>query len=446
MGRQGGFDSPAILVGMRRLGLVALALLLLTGCTQQSSGGAFSDQPTPNLTPQPPPRLDLEALRMLRARVAQSLPGQVTGGELAVTWGSGVAAPLTGPYREDAAAADSLGLLAARSLARRPSGGPGDALAGQAQALAASTTSAFRQLDGPQGGAYLLLARVAPTPRAGPTATDAPLPCPSAAGGVADRPECLRKHVADGLLAAWYAPDGKMFIHVGDTTTVYRPVEAISVGAALVVAGYAEHDEGKIQAGSNIIGVEMKHDFDPRYGLAYGLVSVTAQGAHDIADSNTRLADQAGIAQALLAAFDASREQQYFADARTVLEPLMDEAAAFRGDSGYLAGFDLRGASPAPGGAVDVEAAVLILEAARHYDHDDGGRFSHLEENAAQALLNSAGRLSPEAGLPGTIQPQGPSKASGVVSGLAVVAIDEVLSDLAPPPSPAASAGTSPKP
>ena len=323
-------------------------------------------------------------------------------------------------------------------MARHSSFGPGDAFAGQTQALAASTTAAFRQLDGSQGAAYLLLARVSPTPKAGPSATDTPQSCPTTATGVADRPECLRKHVADGLLAAWYAPDSKMFLHVGDTTTVYRPVEAIAVGAALVVAGYAEHDEGKIQAGSNIISVEMKHDFDPHYGLAYGLVNATAQGAHDVVDSNTRLADQAGIAEALLAAFDASREQPYFASARTVLEPVMDEAVAFRGESGYFSGFDLRGASPAPGGAVDVEAGLLILQAARHYDRDDGGRFSHLEENAAQAVVGSVAKLTPEAGLPGSIQP-GSSHASGVVSALAVVAIDEVLSDLAPTPSPGAS-------
>ena len=239
MGDRSRLDLPAILENMRRLGLVALALLCLAGCTQQPAGGAFSDKPTPSLTPQPPPRIDLEALRMLRARVAASLTGHVAGGDLAPTWGSGVAASLAGPYREDAAAADAVGLLAARSLARHPSGGAGDGLAGQARLLATSTTAAFRQLDGPQGGAYLLLAKVSPTPKTGPSATDAAQPCPTAAVGGADRPECLRKQVADGLLAAWYASDTKMFLHLGDTTTVYRPVEAISVGAALVVAGYS---------------------------------------------------------------------------------------------------------------------------------------------------------------------------------------------------------------
>ena len=263
--------------------------------------------------------------------MAGSLPAHVAGGELQLNWGGGATVALAGPYREDAATADALGLLAARSLVKHPSGGPGDAMAGQRDALAASTTAAFRQLDGPQGAAYLLLARVSPTAPAAPTATDAAQSCPSPAAGSADRPECLRKHVADGLLAAWYATDTKMFLHVGDTTTVYRPVEAISVGAALVVAGYAEHDEGKIQAGSNIISGEMKHDFDPHFGLVYGLVSTTAQGGHDIADSNARLADAAGIAEALLAAFDSSREQQYLADARTVLQPVMDEAVAIRG-------------------------------------------------------------------------------------------------------------------
>ena len=224
-----------------------------------------------------------------------------------------------------------------------------------------------------------------------------------------------------------------MFLHVGDTTTVYRPVEAISLGAALVVDGYAEHDEVKIQAGSNIVSHEMKNDFDQHFGLAYGLVSVTAQGGHDVVDSNARLADQAGIAEALLEAFDASREQQCLSDARVALQPLMDEVAAIRGDSGYVSGFDLRGAGPS-GGPVDLEAALLTLEAARHYDRDDGGRFARLEENAARALFGGIANLDAARGLPGVIQPQGESQRSGVVTGLALVVIGRVVADLTRPP------------
>jgi hypothetical protein len=429
---------------MRRLGLVALGLLFLAGCQQQTAGGAFSDQPPPNPTPAPRAQLDLEGLTGLRARVASSLPAHAGNGELAPTWGPGLPAPLAGPYREDAAAADALGLLAARSLAEHPSGGAGDALINQRQALADAATAAFRQLDGPQGAAYLLLGRVAPTPQSAPSATDAAQPCPSPTADSA-RPDCLRKHVADGLLAAWYAGDSKMFLHVGDTTTVYRPVEAISVGAALVVAGYAERDEIKIQAGSSIIAHEMKNDFDQHFGLAYGLVSITAQGGHDVVDSNARIADQAGIAEALLEAFDASREQPYLAYARTALQPLLDEAVGIRGDTGYVGGFDLRGVGPGAG-PVDVEAALLTLEAARHYDRDDGGRFSHLEENAAHALFGSVTKLDLVSGLPGSIQPQGESQRSGVVTALAVVVIGRVVADLAPPAAASGGAGPTPTP
>jgi hypothetical protein len=239
-----------------------------------------------------------------------------------------------------------------------------------------------------------------------------------------------------------------MFLHLGDTTTVYRPVEAISVGSALVVAGYAEHDETKIQAGSNILAVEMRNDFDPHFGLVYGLVSVTSKGGHEVADSTTHLADQAGIAEALLRAFDASREQQYFADARTVLQPLLDEAVGIRGDAGYVTSFDLHTAGPADGTPIDLEAALLALRAARHYDRDDGGRFTHLEENAALALLAGAAQTNPSGGLPGslparngTTQPSnaGTAPRSGVVSALAVVTLDEVLADLGPSPSPSPS-------
>ena len=78
----------------------------------------------------------------------------------------------------------------------------------------------------------------------------------------------------------------------------------------------------------------------------------------------------------------------------------------------------------------------MILEAARHYDRDDGGRFSRLEENASQALLGGAAVVPLDGGLP--VQPGAPK--SGVISALAVVVIDEVLTDLAAP------VGASPSP
>jgi hypothetical protein len=419
---------------MRRLGLLALTVMALAGCSS-SAGGAFSDRPSPLSTAVPTAQLDLAALRALRAQVAASLVGHVLRGDLAPTWAPGNPTPLAGPYREDAIAADTLGLIAAHTLAAHPSGGPGDAMAGQGTLLAAASTAAVRGLDGPQGAAYLLLAQASPSRPSAPSATGTPDPCAPPIPGQ-ENPYCLRKQVADGLLAAWYAADSRMFLHLGDTTTVYRPVEAISTGAALVVAGYAEHDETKIQAGSNIIAVEMRNDFDPHFGLAYGLVSVTNKGGHDIADSTTHLADQAGIAEALLQAFDASREQQFFADARTVLQPLLDETVGIRSDAGYVTSFDLHTAGPADGSPVDLEAAVLTLRAARHYDRDDGGRFAHLEENAARALLAGGARSSPSGGLPGVLPAQGSALRSGVVSALAVVTLDEVVTDLAPSPSP----------
>jgi hypothetical protein len=421
---------------MRRLGLLALAVLALCGCQQSSAGGAFSDQASPRATAIPRANLDLAGLRRLRSQVAAGVFAHLAGGQLATTWGPGSAVPIAGPYREDAVSVDTLALIAARSLATHPTGGPGDAMAAQAQALASASAAAAHQLDGPQGAAYLLLAQASPTPASSPSASDIPDPCASPVPGQ-ERPQCLRKQVADGLLTAWYASDRKMFAHLGDTTSVYRPVEAISVGAALVVDGYTQRDETKIEAGSNIIGVEMCNDFDPHFGLAYGLVSVTNKGGHEVADSTTHLADQAGIAEALLQAFDASREQQYFADAKTVLQPLLDEAVGIRGDAGYVTSFDVHTAGPTEGSPVDLEAAVLALRAARHFDRDDGGRFVHIEENATQALLAGAAKVNPAGGLPGILPATGLALRSGVVSALAVVTLEEAVADLAAPASPA---------
>src|SRR5207245_197595 len=115
----------------------------------------------------------------------------------------------------------------------------------------------------------------------------------------------------------------------------------------------------KITAGSQIIGKEMGSDFDQHFGLVYGLMSATPQGSRIPTDTTTRLADQAGIAEMLLEAFDVSREQQYLDQARKVLQPLLDDRVGLHQQSGYLSGFDLRGPGPDPAGPIDVEATLL---------------------------------------------------------------------------------------
>ena len=72
-------------------------------------------------------------------------------------------------------------------------------------------------------------------------------------------------------------------------------------------------------------------------------MSASPQGGRTVVDADTRLADQAGIAEVLLEAFDASREQAYLADAARALKPLLEEPVALRGPNGYVSGFDLRG-------------------------------------------------------------------------------------------------------
>lgn len=421
---------------MRRLQLVALAAVLLASCTQ-SSGGAFSD-PTQKASPQPVAKLDLDALGRLRDQLAAAAAAHTSRGNLELGWGAGPDYPSAGPYRNTAAVANALDLLAARSLATtavRP-----DTLQPAIPALSAATAAGYRDLAGPDGAAYLLLARLGPA-GAG-CASPSPTPSPESTD-----PGCLRAGFADAIMTGWYAPDSKSFFHVGDPTTIYRPVDAFAVGAAMVVAGYqGEGDDKKIGAGSDIIAKEMGAGFDPHFGLVYGLMSATPRGSRQATDTNTRLADQAGIAEMLLQAFDASREQQYLADAAKVLEPLLDEHAGLRADAGYLAGFDLKTTGPGPDTPVDFEATLLVLQAARHYDRDDGGHFSPLEEAAAQALLNGAGKVDASQGLPAALQAAVATRRSGIVTALGIVAITDVLAHPpgASPPAPSPPAPPSP--
>jgi len=256
--------------------------------------------------------------------------------------------------------------------------------------------------------------------------------CPTPVAGAAN-PDCLRKQVSDGLLAAWYSRDSRMFFHVGETSTVYRPVDAIAVGAALVVAGFQLRDETKIAAGTQVLDHELRNDLDEHYGLLYGLVTVTAQGGRTVTDYNARLADQAGAAETILEAFDYSREAQQQGFAQRLLQPLLDEKFAARAASGaYIAGFDVQSSGPAGEIPGDVLATVLTLQAASHYDRDDGGRFAHLEETAAEALLALVDvdrKLGAEAstGLPARMTSGGVTQRSGVTTAVAVTVLSDLL-------------------
>jgi hypothetical protein len=433
---------------MRRLLLLLLLAALTASCTQ-NTGGSFTEAPTPLPTgPAARAQLDLKTLGTVRAQAAVALVSHLHAGVLDPSWGAGAPPQVAGPYSDAAPEAEAMALQALRSLAVSPSLGS-EAATGQKAAVTNSATQAFKQLDGPRGGAYLLLVDAAhPAAPSGPYAVDpAPTSCATPVSGAA-QPECLSRQVSDGLMAAWYAPDSKMFFQVGETSTVYRPVDAIAVGCALLVAGFQLHDEQKIQAGTNIVQKEMKTDVDNNYGFLAGLVTATATGGHQVTDYNTRLADHAGAVELLLEAFDYSRENQYMVDAQKLLQPLLDERIQLHEASGgYIPGFDLQSSGPPDHGPSDTVATLLVLQAARHYDRDDGGHFAHLEETAAGALttLLDADRKQggdPATGLPATVPESGSISRSGLVTALAVVVLGDVLRDFGgagPSPSPSPS-------
>ncbi|MDP9325740.1 MAG: hypothetical protein M3O87_04290 [Candidatus Dormibacteraeota bacterium] len=401
---------------MRRLLISTLAVFLLASCTQGGSG-AFSE-PSASPSPVSPAKLDMEALAKIRDQLAGSLVTHTAGGHLEQSWGPGGGFTLAGPYRNIPAYLDGLDLLAAKALLAPGSGGAG--LQAAVAQLAASTATEIHDLNGPNGGAYLVLARVA--------ALSPPATCPSPGSPPGPDPTCQRAAFSDALKTGWYAPDTKSYFHVGDSTTVYRPVDAIGVGAALVVAGYDEHNDDKINAGSEIIKKEMSADFDQHFGLPYGLMTATVKGGRQPSDTNTRVVDAAGMAEMLLLAFNASREQQYLSYARNILEPLLEDRAGLRAHDGYVTGFDLR-TSSAQGAPLDFLATALVLQAARHYDRDDGGRFARLEEAAAAAFLAGTTAADPTQGTAATLSGTTPSARSGLVTAVTVVALCDVIAN-----------------
>ncbi|GAC1327530.1 MAG: hypothetical protein NVSMB17_01660 [Candidatus Dormibacteria bacterium] len=413
---------------MHRLFPAALLLVLLTACSR-SAPQSF----VPDATPSPegsaaPARLDLKSLAALHAALVPALQAHLHDGTLDLAWPSGGASSLAGPYSDAPPEAGAAALQALRD------GAPASSTA----AVSTAVTEAYKQLDGPRGGAYLLLADAAhPAARTAPGGAETPISCPTPTTGGA-RPECLRKQVSDGLLAAWYARDTHMFFRVGETSTVYRPVDAIAVGAALLVAGFQLHDDAKIDAGTQVLQREMKTDLDERYGLLYGLVTATSAGGHSVTDYHARLADQAGAAEAMLEAFDYSREALQQGFAQKLLQPLLEEKFPARAASGgYISGFDLQASGPAERGQSDVFATLLTLQAARHYDRDDGGRFARLEETAAAALLSAvesdrkAGG-DPTAGLPARLADEGVAPRSGITTAVAVTVLADVLRQSTP--------------
>ncbi|MFN2465167.1 MAG: hypothetical protein ABR598_02755 [Candidatus Dormibacteria bacterium] len=422
---------------MPRLFSLVLAVLSLASCSQ-NTGGAFSPVSPSPVSPVQPAQLDQSALRAIHSAALGATLSHTTTGNLDLTWGAG--APMRqvdGPYTNAVPEADALALQAIRA-----------AHAGPETAVAAATVDAFKQLDGPRGGAYLLLADAAHPPPSGPPAPADPAPaaCPTPAATAA-RPECLRRQVSDGLLAAWYAPDTRMFFKVGETSTIYRPVDAIAVGCALVVAGFQERNEQKIQAGNQIVQREMRTDLDDHFGLLAGLVTATAQGGREVTDHVGRLADQAGAAEALLEAFDFSREQPYMSYAQRLLQPLLAEQVPLRAPSGgYITAFDLQTSGPGDHLVSDVVATLLVLQAARHYDRDDGGRFARLEETAAAALAavlsTDRGRAGDTGGgLPAIVPEAGVGVRSGLATALAAVVLADVSRDLGGAASPSPGSG-----
>ena len=424
---------------MRRLLPAALLLLALASCSQ-AAPQAFAPDPTPSPSAAAPrAQLDLKALAALHAALRTALTAHLHDGSLDLAWGPGAALAPSGPYAQASPEVDAAALQALRD------GAPPSTTA----AASTAVTDAYKQLDGPRGGAYLLLADAAhPAAPGGPVAVDTPVACPTPTAGGA-RPECLRKQVSDGLMAAWYARDTRMFFQVGATSTVYRPVDAIAVGAALLVAGYQLRDDAKIDAGTQVLLHEMKTDLDDHYGLLFGLVTATAEGGHSVTDYNTNLADQAGAAEAMMEAFDYSREAQQQGFAQKLLQPLLDEKFPARPTAGgYIKGFDLQSSGPRDHAPVDILAAVLALQAARHYDRDDGGRFSHLEELAAAALLAAAASDAraggdASAGLPAGLPEAGVAQRSGLTTAIATTVLADVLHQLDQPGAPA-SAGAAP--
>jgi len=388
---------------MRRAILCTLLPLALGACAGSTNGAFSAPTATPGAqAPSAPAQLDLAALAHDQAALRAAVAAH-TGPNAGAPWTAGTAYTLAaGPYTENS--------QAVAAMARRtvPASGP-------------------VSLDGLDGGAlagaYLLVARTL-----GPAPADPPA---CASPGVAGAsPECLARAGSDRLLANWYARDTKTYFHVGDTSFEYRPVDAIATGCALVVAGFREQDFDKIDAGQAIVTSELKTDFDPHYGFVYSRMSATAGGPRQPSDTTTHLADQAGVAEVLLQAFDASREQQYQAGAAKALEPLLQEPVTLRG-RGYLSGFDVHGPGPAAG-PVDVEATLLVLEAAHHYDVADGNHYANLEEVAARAFADATSGLDLGQGLPATLVDGRPSTRSPLVTALGAA----VLAELAPAASP----------
>lgn len=428
---------------MRRLRFLALVPLLLAtplaGCSQPARNVFIAPPDSPLASPRPKPNLPVADLQALRLKVWAGLAPRLGGGHLQQSWGAGQPYGLTGPYPDAQPSLDALGLLALRSATRMAPVPPPPA-AGAEAALTAAVLDGFHQLDGPQGAAYMLLSRAqgfsslpdSPCPDSASPAVGA---TPDSRGAQTVAFDCARKQVADGLAKAWYGSDSRSFFHVGDASTVYRPIEAFGVGVAITASGYAERDFARIDAGLAIVAREMAGDFDPATGLAYGLMTASPTGSRSATDLHAHLADQAGIAELLMEGFDVSREQSFKDQAARVLQAIVDARTRVTHD-GYLGSLDLGGGSDPV--VDDFEATALVLEAAHHYDFDDGGRFGDLEMAAAADLVamscavgvcpNQVNANDP-GGLPGAEAAGVGTVRSGLVSALAVVAIGEVLTD-----------------
>ncbi|GAC1481248.1 MAG: hypothetical protein NVS2B12_36350 [Ktedonobacteraceae bacterium] len=130
-------------------------------------------------------------------------------------------------------------------------------------------------------------------------------------------------HVASNYYTHWYNPQLGLLYNVSHTPGVYTTEHSITAGAALINAGLRWNQPAWIIAGQSTIDHVLASAYNPYYNLLYSEMTVYANGAQQVLNSQAKPDAQGSIVEALMDVYMQTHNQNYLNVAYQVLHSLL---------------------------------------------------------------------------------------------------------------------------
>lgn len=128
--------------------------------------------------------------------------------------------------------------------------------------------------------------------------------------------------IASNYYTRWYDPDLGLVYNRAHSPGVVTPEQSMTAGAALINAGLRWHVRAWVQAGKLTIARVTQYGLDTRAHLFYQSLAVSYGGTLQVTNTQAKPPTQGAIAEALVKAYDDTRDQSYLHEAREILQGL----------------------------------------------------------------------------------------------------------------------------